>query len=63
MAEDAQDGGGPRREFFRLFGHAIQNSMCIGSNGSYVFRHDIVGLQVCIFVIIIHDHGDIFNAE
>ncbi len=46
MGEEGQDGGGPRREFFRLFADEMKSSMCIGRNGQYVLMHDVSGLQV-----------------
>lgn len=45
FGEEAQDGGGPRREFFRLLADGIKSSMCVGSNECYILRHDVVGLQ------------------
>ena len=48
FGEEAQDGGGPRREFFRLLADDLRSSMCIGSDGTYSFRHDIIALQVCV---------------
>ena len=48
LGEEAQDGGGPRREFFRMLATSIKDTMCVGRNGSYVFRHDMYGIQVNI---------------
>ena len=50
LGEDGQDGGGPRREFFRLLADDIRCSMCIGRNGYYVLRHDTTGLQVHVLL-------------
>ena len=46
LGEEAQDGGGPRREFFRLFADNVRSTMCIGFNNAYVFKHDVTALQV-----------------
>ena len=46
MGEEGLDGGGPRREFFRLFANEVRDRMCFGNNAKYFFRHDVTALQV-----------------
>ena len=40
------DGGGPKREFWRLLACDVRQSMCMGHADNYVLRHDVIGLQV-----------------
>ena len=46
LGEEGDDGGGPRREFFRLLADDVKYSMCIGRSNAYVFRHDTTGIRV-----------------
>ena len=48
IGEEAQYGCGPRREFFHLLADDVRSSMCIGSDDTYFFRHDIIALQLCV---------------
>ena len=50
LGEAGHDGGGLRREFFRLLAHDIKSSFFIGRDNSFVLRHDIIALQVYIIV-------------
>ena len=47
MGEEAVDGGGPRREFARLFSKELRNTIFEGPPNKGVIKHDSVGLQVC----------------
>lgn len=51
MGEDAEDGGGPRREFWRLFGEELKASLLEGTSGRCIVRHDAVALKVgsCVY--------------
>jgi hypothetical protein len=44
LGEEGYDGGGPRREFFRLLANDVKRSMCVGREDSYFLRHDVNGL-------------------
>jgi hypothetical protein len=46
--EEAEDGGGPSRECWRLFGLAIKSSYFEGVENEMVIRHDTLALQVKI---------------
>lgn len=46
MGEVGEDGGGPRRELWRLFASAVKGSYFEGSEGNMVLRHDTIALQV-----------------
>lgn len=45
IGEEAEDGGGPRREFWRLFGQELLTLM-EGNPGNCTLRHDAVALTV-----------------
>ena len=47
MGEEAVDGGGVKREFFRLLAYEVKLFMCVGKKNCYGLRHDTPGLQVC----------------
>lgn len=48
MGEAGEDGGGPRRELWRLFGLSLQGTYFEGEGSILVLRHDTVALQVCL---------------
>ena len=46
VGEAGEDGGGPRRELWRLFGMSLKGSHLEGEDTKMVFRHDTLALQV-----------------
>ena len=70
LGESAEDGGGPRREFWTLLAHEVASSMFTGFNYRLVPIHDVVGLQVCEIDIYVccqigcltHNNHDILHA-
>ncbi|XP_019859560.1 PREDICTED: uncharacterized protein LOC109587781 [Amphimedon queenslandica] len=45
LGEEAVDGGGVKREFFRLLAYEVKLFMCVGKKNCYELRHDTPGLQ------------------
>lgn len=43
-----EDGGGPRRELWRLFGLSLKGTYFEGEGSKLLPRHDTVALQVCL---------------
>ena len=54
MGEAGEDGGGVRREFWRLFGLELQASVFIHSEDMCTIRHDAVGLKVSAVMLCAH---------
>ena len=48
LGEEAEDGGGPRREFWRLLSQEMQASIFEGALDRCIIRHDAVALKVSI---------------
>ncbi len=46
LGEAGTDGGGLKREFWRLLGKDIQTGLLEGVSEACVLRHDAVGLKV-----------------
>ena len=47
LGEDGEDGGGPRRELWRILGLSLKESTYFeGTDGALVLRHDLIALQV-----------------
>ena len=46
VGEEAEDGGGPRREMWRLFASGLKGSYFEGNADAMVLRHDTMALQV-----------------
>ena len=51
LGEEAQDEGGPKREFWRLLAGEIKAQMCVGGEDRLTLEHDVLGLQVRRYVI------------
>ncbi|XP_064390717.1 apoptosis-resistant E3 ubiquitin protein ligase 1-like [Halichondria panicea] len=52
VSEEAEDGGGPSREFWCLLGKEIAQSMFEGHENSKVVRHDLLALQGETFLLV-----------
>ena len=52
LGEEADDGGGPRREFFALLAKEIQSSLFEGKSPRCFLRHDSIGLQVVLYIYV-----------
>lgn len=48
VGECAEDGGGPRREFWTLLAREVASTMFTGFDYRLAPIHDVVGLQVCV---------------
>ena len=46
VGEEADDSGGPRREYWALLAEEIRFNICESNQKSCVLRHDSVGLMV-----------------
>ena len=46
VGEQGEDYGGLRRELFSLLADRIKDSLLEGRTNQFVFRHDMVALQV-----------------
>ena len=51
VGEEAEDGGGPSREFWTLISKEVSESLFEGSENSKILRHDSLALQVCKIAI------------
>ena len=51
VGECAEDGGGPRREFWTLLARDAASTMFTGFHHRLVPIHDVVGLQVCVTAV------------
>ncbi|XP_064391385.1 uncharacterized protein LOC135339169 isoform X1 [Halichondria panicea] len=52
VSEEAEDGGGPSREFWCLLGKEIAQSMFEGHENSKVVRHDLLAVQGEKFLLV-----------
>lgn len=48
MGEEAEDGGGPRRELWRLLAVSIKSAYFEGVEDNLIIRHDTLAVQVIL---------------
>lgn len=51
IGELADDGGGPRRELWRMFAVAVK-SYFEGDRDALIPRHDVIALQVVVLLVM-----------
>ena len=52
MGEEAEDGGGPRRELWRLLAVSIKSAYFEGVEDNLIIRHDTLAVQVILLLYV-----------